>query len=328
MSDIEKSFAYLHDNIPPWLKTLSEIESKIAIMQNEIAKVPVSPLKRKTGSVESIRDLDDIVQDPDRSAPQQTSPARPGNPNPQPVDSGTPSASFKVRSKAMMIIVHYDGQIQKDFEQLVRNIGTGRNLLRKGKMAARAEALAELASSDSDSEGSDNEDVDNIRSKIQFRRRAGLSSMRSRPTTRAGANPSSSTSTPEALFDSTDKALEQAQSLCERAAHQSLREGDCRKELDSVRKHFQDILDSARTEVAKHKARREKEAERKASMEAKRTSTNSTSSQAEAEIKPILPVKPPPPPVTTKSMEIEIDDEDEDDDLDIVMPPIRLTSRA
>jgi hypothetical protein len=234
----------------------------------------------------------------------------------------------------MMIIVYYDGQIQKEFEQLVRNIGTGRNLLRKGRMAAKAEALAELASS-SESDASEDEDVDNIRAKIQFRRRAGLSSMRSRPTTRGQSTASPSTSTPESLFESADKDLEQAQALCERAAHQSLREGDCRKELSGMRKHFQQVHDLAAIQVAKHKARREQETGKKTSMDSERGSATSTSSprprssQMDIDIKPVLPSKQPEPAiqVTTESMDIEIDDDD-DEDLDFVMPPIRLTSRA
>lgn len=326
MSEIEKSFTFLHDNIPPWLKSLSAIADKIAIMQNEIAKVPVSPMKRKTVSVESIRDLDDILD-----ASTKPTPTRRRNPE---LATVTPSMSAKYRSRAMMIIVYYDGQIQKEFEQLVRNIGTGRNLLRKGKMAARAAALTELDSS-SESDASD-EDVDDIKSKIQYRRRAGLSSMRSRPNTRSQSATTTNNSTPEALFEAADKGLEQAQALCERAAHQSLREGDCRKELDGMRKHFQQVLDSAAGEVAKHKARREQEAEKRASMESKRRSTTSTSSsrprsfQMNMDIKPAVSVKPSAPAinVTTQSMDIEIDDDDDDDDLDFVMPPIRLTSRA
>jgi CHASE3 domain sensor protein len=327
MSDIEKSFAYLHDNIPPWLKSLSEIEDKIAIMQNEISKVPVSPMKRKTASVESIRDLDDIL-DASRSPAQALQSQRRND-----FTSALPSIAARNRSRAMMIIVYYDGQIQKEFEQLVRNIGTGRNLLRKGRMAARAETLAELDSSESDV--SDNEDMDDIRSKIQYRRRAGLSSMRARPSTRTQNNATSSTSTPESLFEAADKNLEEAQALCERAAHQSLREGDCRKELDGMRKHFQQVLDAATTEVAKHKARREQDATKRASTESKRQSTasiispRSRSSQMDMDIKPVVSVKPSTPAlqVTTQSVDIEIDDDD-DEDLDFVMPPVRLTSRA
>lgn len=328
MSDIEKSFAYLHDNIPPWLKSLSEIEDKIAIMQKEISKVPVSPMKRKTVSVESIRDLDDIL-DASKSPVQALQSQRRND-----ITSASPSTMARNRSRAMMIIVYYDGQIQKEFEQLVRNIGTGRNLLRKGKMAARAAALAELESSSSDA--SDNEDMDDIRSKIQYRRRAGLSSMRARPSARTQNNATSNNSTPESLFEAADKKLEDAQALCERAAHQSLREGDCRKELDGMRKHFQHVLDSATTEVAKHKARREQEAAKRASTEAKRLSATSTSSprspssQMDLDIKPVVSVKPSTPAlqVTTQSVDIEIDDNDDDEDLDFVMPPVRLTSRA
>jgi hypothetical protein len=63
---------------------------------------------------------------------------------------------------------------------------------------------------------------------------------------------------PFELFDSTDRTLEHAQGLCERAAHQSLRDGTCQKELDGVRKHFKEVRESARKEVEKFNAQKEK----------------------------------------------------------------------
>lgn len=329
MSDTEKSFTYLHDNIPQWLKNITEIEEKVAHMQSEMAKVPVSrsPLmKRKTGSVESIRDLDAILEDPSSSTAAQQSPFATRKRKTPSILSAHASGPTKYRSR-MMIIVQYDGQIQKQFESLVRCIGTGRNMLRKGKMAAKMEALAELAGSSDESEGDD----DNlVMSKIGYRHRGGLSSMRSRPGMRGlGARPGSNAS-PEAVYDSTDKALELAQGLCERAAHQSLRDGECRKEMDGVRRHFEEVLQTASKEVEKYKARKEKEAEQAAAKAQEEIVESPTPTFTPMDVEP----KPTPPvirattataPTTTKAVDIEIDDESEDDDF--VMPPIRLTSR-
>lgn len=329
MSDIEKSFTFLHDSIPQWFKDITEIEEKVAKMQSELAKVPVSrspPMKRRTGSVESIRDLDAILEEEGSSSAAQQSPFVSRKRKTPSVLSGRQSGPAKFRSRTM-IVVHYDGQIQKSFEQLVRAVGTGRNMLRKGKMAAKMDAMAALAESDDDEDEND----DAVMSKIGYRHRTGLSSMRTRAAMFQGnTNNNNSTTTPVELFDSTDKTLELAQSLCERAAHQSLRDGDCRKELENVRTHFEEILDTATKEVTKYAARKEEE-QRKAQPESK------------AELSPPTPALTPEPKkqlpteiqltagamhTTSKVVDIEIDDDEEEDDMDFVMPPIRLTSRA
>lgn len=211
-------------------------------------------------------------------------------------------------------------------------------MLRKGKMAAKLEALADLASSDDDSEGSDDDD-EQVMSTIGYRHRAGLSSMRARGMMGGEPTAKHNTKASPELFDTTDKSLEQAQGLCEKAAHQSLRDGDCRQELNDVRKHCKVVLDTATNEVAKYNARKEKEAEdaknnppRKQSdsevLTAATTPELSASTDIAIDFRPMMPsIKSAPPAIpTSKGIDIEID-EDEDDD-DFVMPPIRLTSRA
>ncbi|KAF2473942.1 uncharacterized protein BDR25DRAFT_302001 [Lindgomyces ingoldianus] len=320
MADIEKAFTFLQDNIPSWCNNLSEIEDKVTGMQNAIARVPMSrpfPLRKKTGSVESIRDLDAILEEPCSSTAAQSSPLANRKRKTPSALSGHASGPSKYRTRTM-IIVHYDGQIQKAFETLVRNIGTGRNMLRKGKMAAKMEALAELAGSDDD----DDDEEDPVMSKIGYRRRAGLSSLRARATMRGMGGPNDNSASPE-LFDTTDKALEQAQGLCEKAAHQSLRDGDCRKELSGVRRYFQEVLEKAAQETAKYKARKEQEA----ATEGLRTETPSATKIEPKPATPTVQSIPPVPATSSKTTDIEVDDDD-DDDLDFVMPPIRLTSRA
>ncbi|ORY09651.1 hypothetical protein BCR34DRAFT_602654 [Clohesyomyces aquaticus] len=314
MSDIERSFTYLYENISSWCASVTEIQEKVTVMQNEIAKMPASgsqKLRRKTGSVESIRDLDAIMeQQPSSSAAAQSSPAVTRKRKTPSLLSGHYSGPSKFRSRRM-IIVYYDGQIQKSFETLVRNIGTGRNMLRKGKMAAKMEALAELAGS----ENSDDDDEDPIASKIAYRRRAGLPSQRARALMR-GMGAANGIATPTELFETTDKALELAQGLVEKAAHQSLRDGDCRKELEGVRKHFEAVLETATQEVAKYKARKESEAVE-------------TPAPAQPKTKPAGPSihHLPSVPITTRAaIDIEVDDDDEEE-TDFVMPPVRFTSR-
>jgi hypothetical protein len=328
MSDIEKSFTFLNDSIPAWLISVNEIEEKVAHLQSEMTKmnaVPrLMPLKRRTGSVESIRDNDDIPEDTSpATTAQQSLLASRKRKSPSVISHA--SGLSKYRSKTM-IMVQYDGQVQKSFETLVRSIGTGRNMLRKGKMAARMEALAELAGPD-DAEDSDDSDDDALMSKIGYRHRAGFASMRARGAMKSSRGESSppSSGTPVELFDSTDKALEHAQGLCERAAHQSLRDGTCLKELDGVRKHFEEVRESARKEVEKFNARKEK-AVAKEDVDVV-IEVSSVVMQPKTLLPNIRPV-PATAHTTLKAVDIEVDDDEDEDDMDFVMPPIRLTSRA
>lgn len=328
MSDIEKAFAFLHQNTPSWIKDVTEIEGKIVRMQEELAKMPLSKslLKKRTGSVESIRDLDTPTPTDDQDNSHTPYIAlHPSRKRKTPtVTSNNASGPPKFRSR-MMVIVTYDGQIQKSFEALVRAIGTGRNMLRKAKMAAKAQEIAALAAFEED-ESDDEDPYAFVNSKIGHRHRTGLSSLRAKGTMDVESEAATPATTPSEIFDIPDKALELAQGLCEKAAHQSLRDGDCRKELEGVKKHFQEIYERASVEVAKHLAKKQAEEEAR-----KRDESNSAIEPMEVEPTPAVPdVKPTPivaagPP--PGGIDIEVDDED-DDDMDFVMPPIRLTSRA
>jgi hypothetical protein len=77
MSDIEKVFTYLNNNIPQWLVDVAGIEVKINAMLDELANAPTSrvlPKMRKSGSVESIRGLDVVMEEPGMSVAEQPSP--------------------------------------------------------------------------------------------------------------------------------------------------------------------------------------------------------------------------------------------------------------
>jgi hypothetical protein len=319
-SDIQKSFTFLHDNIPQWLKDLTDIEAKAASLQNEISKVPVSrspPMRQRSNSMESLRDIHMAA------IPEEQSTQSPGAPESSQlvrkrkipsVASAHASGPTKYRSRPM-VIVQYDGSMQKSFEKMFRDIGTGRNLLRKAKMAARMDALAELAA-----ESSDDEEHDDPMAKMSYRHRSGLASIRAARTRESLRGLRSGGSSPAELFDTTDKSLELAQGLCETGAHQSLRDGDCRKELNGVRKYLETVLDIATREVAKFPVKKEEVKE----------DIKAESVPLPMEVEPKLTAVAPTPvsamPLdTSKMMEIEVDDESDDEGF--VMPPIRLTSR-
>jgi hypothetical protein len=195
---------------------------------------------------------------------------------------------FKSRS---MIIVYYDSAVQFAFEEMVKSISGSRNAMRKGKMAvkmAQMRRVAELeVGIDSEDEnkgidaaelefGVDKEehyyDIDMPRlkflrsaennnddgegrtpklkpSKLQFgptRQTELVSNTRSgteyrRTQAREGPD----------ILDELDKGLEKCQGLCEHAAHQFLRDGECTNEINNIKKELEKVVDTAGNEIEK-----------------------------------------------------------------------------
>ncbi|KAG9193118.1 hypothetical protein G6011_03153 [Alternaria panax] len=329
MSDIEKSFAYLQDSIPQWLQDIAGVADKVTAMQNDNTKVPISQspfAKPRTDSTASIRPALDAI--PEDAAPS----------------NATPADALRHRPRTM-VVVSYDGDMQKSFELLVRAIGTGRNMLRKAKMEARMNEMATQAESSEEDDDMDDDDGEADLSRINYRAR--MSSLRARSAARRSGRlgVSSGVNTPAALFDTSDRTLEQAQELCEKAAHLTLRDGDCRKELDGVRENFEIMLEMAKVEVEKCNARK---AQHPPELQAHETSDTSMSSlepemlyrkdmtqatlplsELHTQAKTTLPQVSTTAPQPLKIVGIEVDqeDDDDDDDDDFVLPPIRLTSR-
>jgi hypothetical protein len=351
MSDINKTFTFLHDTIPQWLQDVTVIEEKIAGMQHDIARVAVSTspfAKDRTGSMESIRPdkLDAVVEEPTPSSATPIDPLGSRKRKSTSIISGRNSAIMKYRPKTM-VVVSYDGDMQKSFELLVRGLATGRNLLRKAKMEAKMAELAAIAGSSEDEDDDDDEE-EHILSKISYRPQ--IASMRLRVAARRGGSRrglGGSQAPPVELFDTTDKTLEQAQELCEKSAHLTLRDGDCRTELKLVRMHLQNILSTATTEVTRCAASQQS-TQALYSQDTSDTSVSSIepsykrhfpnisapklASASESKLEPVTPQPtvqaPVAAPITSsKMMMIEVDDDDEDEDEDFVMPPVRFTSR-
>ncbi|KAF7192736.1 hypothetical protein HII31_05917, partial [Pseudocercospora fuligena] len=63
-------------------------------------------------------------------------------------------------------------------------------------------------------------------------------------------------------FDKVDGQLEKAQLLCERAAHQVLRDGDCTLEITNAKEHFSEALTLAQAEVPALREKAQKAAAR------------------------------------------------------------------
>jgi hypothetical protein len=347
ISDMERSFSFLQDSIPQWLQAISTAEAKMAAMQAEVTKIATSPspfAKKKTDSIESIRPgkLETLVEDT-TSHGAQTDPLGKRKRRTTSALSGRASGPSRYRARTM-VIVNYDGDMQKSFEELVRAIGTGRNLLRKAKMEAKMNELQALQESSDDTEEEDTKDETKDEQDFSSAEyRSPMSFMRARVAVRrsgrlrfsGGSNPMVE------VYDKTDKTLEQAQELCEKAAHLTLRDGDCRKELDGARKNFETVLEIARNEVVKCNFRKSQDPPELVSHDTSDTSVSSIDTSDRDHLPqvtslPVPQVLPKPtlssapdatPPPEPKIVDIEVDDEEEDEDEEFMMPPIRLTSR-
>jgi len=319
MTDTQSCFTYLKENVPLWIRDLQAIEKTIEQRQNEISRVPVPVVQqvtKRTGSTESIR-LNDGVENVDPVPAEITS-------NPQLDGMGPPQLSYqqqisvakrkrktaslltsnmsnpiKYRTRSM-IIVYYDSEVQKSFENLVRNIGTGRNMLRKSKMAAKMEAFAGGLEEDDDSD-------DPTSGKTEYTPRINIRTTR----VRISSHPLATARTD--AFDAADKELEKTQSLCERAAHQFLRDGDCRIETEQARERFGEVLRISEQEVLKARDKEEK-AKVRAARHSVPFATPIPSAPATAKIDP--------------NMAIEVDDENDGEEPLFVPPVFRRTTRA
>ncbi|KAF1839524.1 hypothetical protein BDW02DRAFT_156120 [Decorospora gaudefroyi] len=342
MSDIEKCFTYLQVNLPQWLQDIAGLEEKVTVMQDENTKMAVSESpfgKRPSDSIESIRPgrLDAIAEDAALSRA-----AQPGSRKRKSLSgsSGRVPGSSRIRPRTM-VVVSYDGDVQKSFELLVRAVGTGRNMLRKAKMEARMNELATHAESSEEEEDDDVGDDDAvIPSRINYGAR--MSAWRARAAARRSGRlgVSSGVETPVELFETTDKIMEQAQELCERAAHVTLRDGDCRKELQGVRKALETLLETAKTEIAKCNTRKSQQQPELQAHETSDTSVSSTEHEgkyrkhapqasgpvSQAQLETTLPAASHLHSAPPNTLDMEVDDDDDDDE-GFVMPPVRLTSR-
>ncbi|KAF1928012.1 uncharacterized protein M421DRAFT_64118 [Didymella exigua CBS 183.55] len=353
MSDITKAFTFLQDTIPQWLRDINNVEERVSNMQQEIGRVSVSTSpfgKGKTGSMESTRPgkLDPVAE--------ETTPSKPTMPFNQLVNrkrkspsvtSGRASGPTRYRPKTM-VVVSYDGDMQKTFELLVRGLATGRNMLRKAKMEAKMAELAAIAGSSEDEDDDEEDDQEeHIMSKISYRPQ--MASLRMRAAARRGRGGAGGPTPPAELFETTDRTLEQAQELCEKSAHLTLREGDCRAELKLAHVHLENVLSTAKMEIMKCAASQTQPTQTCQDQDTSDTSVSTIEPsykrhfpsisaprpvmEPEAKLEPVTTQSNLHAPVATsikapKTMDIEVDDDDEEDeDIDFVMPPVRFTSR-
>jgi hypothetical protein len=340
MSESIKCFAYLAENVPLWIKSLEELEKKVKDRQNEVARVPVpvSQKVRKSGSNESIRPGEATVNSPEAmeitSAPQagdiahaQTTQQILQTKRKRKTASLLTSVSTpnKYRSRST-IIVYYDSAVQEAFEHLVRNIGTGRNHIRKARMNARMEALTSGATGEGD-DLNDRLPSRNARNGPSIgygpTLAVGLRSARGlalRPDPAANGYLSGATN----ACTLADQALDKAQSACEHGAHQFLRDGDCADETLSAKESFEEVIKISERELARVKTIEEQKSLQKEEQRKREQDPDPIGSSLE--LNPALML-----PDEFGGAHIEADDGDDGDELDdptLSLPPYRRTVRT
>ncbi|EXM16606.1 hypothetical protein FoTM2_016828 [Fusarium oxysporum f. sp. vasinfectum] len=143
-------------------------------------------------------------------------------------------AAYRTRS---MITVYYDGYAQTFFDDLVMFASSGRNLICKAKLAVRVALAKKLAEQDVSDDGNNNNALPSLL--YMSSRPFGLMSI-----TRPGAG-----GQPPDVYDRLDKGLEFVQSMCQKGAHQFLRDGDCNDEINKAQKRLGEVLEMAKTEM-------------------------------------------------------------------------------
>jgi hypothetical protein len=251
----------------------------------------------------------------------------------------------KYRTRSM-IIVYYDSQVQLAFEELVKYISASRNAMRKGKMAARMaemRRLAEIETAEEEledqqiaAEKAQNEQVNGNRHaisaskggpevdtddngypvpKLRFvsTRKMGPSRgvlMMGQRGLKDGLKAGGETATPSSsvnIFDELDTGLEWCQSMCEHAAHQFLRDGDCSIEVSNIKRRLTEVKEAAEREVSKSGA--------EAMEKPKDDKAEATKSELSRTLKPLQMRRPIGAMKKLEVDEMDVDDEGYEDEL-------------
>ncbi|KEF55530.1 uncharacterized protein A1O9_08280 [Exophiala aquamarina CBS 119918] len=264
------SFFYLVENIPDWQKEVDLLTERASAKNGEFRADytrlvnQIKTRRKKSPSITSIHTLDDFERPSSEhaslGAPTDTKdlPSPPDCLEIDPLEAGNrhlysqsrrkrktgPSvrsgASGPPKSRAKnQVVVYYDGFLQEHLDALVKQVGSGRNNLRKGKnalVAAQGFKLPSLTRPTAPGYTS----IEDIRSTLTSRSTPGLLAGKKLALTVQPDTPDH-----ETAFLRVDKELESVQSLCEVAAHQFLRDGDCQTEMASIKQKLRDILGRA-----------------------------------------------------------------------------------
>ncbi|KAK3053668.1 hypothetical protein LTR09_005412 [Extremus antarcticus] len=327
-----KCFTTLLESIPGWIADLEETLQKAAERQKEMLfenqpaqddqpidschDPPQQP--SKSSSVRSKRSIVDRIVNPKPKTVEEAAPVVMQLPHMTQSDelrlaqrkrktasvcSGREEGPHKYRSRSM-VIIYYDGDTQQRFERMVLAISTSRNCLRKAKTSVRMEQIMSQAGPPKKGDDSDSDDLVEIPSMV----------LRS---ARAKRNAATSARNDETLaFERVDGCLEKAQMMCERAAHQILRDGDCALEIKHAQDYFADARELGEAELPIWRMRAGEAAEKARCREERETTrkpilrTEASSSEERLLSSKDLPSSPPSLEVDSES-DVDSDGDEE-----------------
>ncbi|KAK4062509.1 hypothetical protein Purlil1_14213 [Purpureocillium lilacinum] len=138
------------------------------------------------------------------------------------------------------VIVYYDKYVQAFFDELVRFLSTGQNLVRQARRAAKIAQIKRLAEMEMPVADSNPGDDDNIYS---------LPSFRYSSTQRLGPVSVSKQSQRLLICETLDGGLESVQRTCVRGANQFLRNGHCDDGIQNIRSLMGKVLETSAGEL-------------------------------------------------------------------------------
>ncbi|KAJ5262325.1 hypothetical protein N7497_009460 [Penicillium chrysogenum] len=263
------AFTHMKDNLPAWINRVSELATHTHKKHGEYSEAyrrhaNFKPRRRKNSSVCSIH-TDDLVPIAQRKGPSpepvaietpQDAPEQGQRSGRKRTTDEAPSVESNEEYDTLVstrhnVIIEYDGHTQQTLETIVRDIGVARNNIRRGQMALmpRTGLRAGLLSK-------------GMNMPSGLGQTGPLSCVRSTRTTAGLVGVSGTTALrKDSPFDFADKQLELAHSLCETAAYQVLRSGDCGTELDGVEEKFKMLLEAAINEVDRIMAEKKQQEE-------------------------------------------------------------------
>lgn len=153
------------------------------------------------------------------------------------VTSGQGETVDKTNTNALAE-VHYDGNTQALFLELVRYVSVSRGLMRRAKMASKVAQIKRLAEFDLDA-GDDQIMPSNTPQTQRIRVK----------TNRTASSGDSSSQ----IFDTLERHLDLINNLSEDAAHQFLRKADCHDEIDQILSRVSVLIHTSETEIRRLK---------------------------------------------------------------------------
>lgn len=303
--DALQCFTSISGSVPSWITRVTELAAhtsrkhaefseefkRLAATHNQLSTLQ---RRRKNSSVHSIRPGSDLLLKTAGAAVDATS------------NVSGENASLVVRTRRQLII-YYDSHTQAELERTVRDIGNARNSLRKGKMSQ----LMRKSTNGLDMFAATSRSRESIRG-MQL---PPLEGFRRRTNGVPTITTTNNNSQNDSAFDFADKQLDIAQSLCETAAHQFLRTGDCAKELEDMLAKFKTVLQTATQEATRLREEKEREAE----QEQEQMNGSPTHSPEFKSIHAVEDNKPPEPGSAT----IEVDDAVSDSSITIDITAFR-----